>query len=233
MYFLQPATSYKSLGYQAYETIRDAIITLNLEPGQMVMEVELAEQLGISRTPIREAFQMLVNEQLLQVLPQRTKKISLISDVKVKESSFVRFSLESSAFQLVAEQWDANQPRYTAAEQQLQLLLKQQQEAAERQDVLAFLKLDEQFHQLILKLAGNETLLEVVYHMRGHLNRYRYLAMKEFQLTKKLVQEHSELLRTLISGDALAAKQQLEAHLNKLDDDIPLLQKKYPAYFQD
>lgn len=232
MYFLQPAASYKSLGYQAYETLRDAIITLNLEPGQMVMEVELAEQLNISRTPIREAFQLLINEQLLQVLPQRTKKISLISEVKVKESSFVRYSLESSAFQLVAQQWDASSPLYQAVEQQIKALLSHQQAAAEKQDVATFLKLDEQFHQQVLKLAGNETLLEVVYHMRGHLNRYRYLAMKEFQLTKQLVQEHAELFHTLTAGDSLAIKQLLEAHLNKLEDEIPLLRDKFPAYFQ-
>jgi len=232
MNFLQPASSYKSLGYQAYETLRDAIITLKLEPGQMVMEVELAEQLNISRTPIREAFQLLVNEQLLQVLPQRTKKISLISELKVKESSFVRYSLESSAFQLVTRQWDASDARYQAAEQDIRMLLEQQHKAAENQDVLSFLKLDEQFHQQVLKLAGNETLLEVVHSMRGHLNRYRYLAMKEFQLTKQLVQEHADLLHTLTTGNTSAVKQLLEAHLNKLEEEIPLLRDKFPNYFQ-
>jgi len=232
MYFLQPATSYKSLGFQAYETLRDAIVTLELEPGQMVMEVELAEQLNISRTPIREAFQLLVNEQLLQVLPQRTKKISLISETKVKESSFVRYSLESSAFLLVAQQWDSASPLYQSVEQEIRLLLSQQQEAAEQQDVLTFLKLDEQFHQKVLKLAGNETLLEVVYHMRVHLNRYRYLAMKEFKLTKQLVQEHAELFHTLTAGNPSAVKQLLEKHLNKLEGEIPLLREKFPAYFQ-
>lgn len=232
MLFLQPSTSAKSLGNQAYHSIRDAIITLKLQPGQGIMESELAELLQISRTPIREALQLLIAEQLVQVQPQRTKIISLISESKVKESAFVRLSLEQSAFQMVARSWNKDDQRFSKAEKELSALIERQSEAAEEQDVAQFLMLDEQFHRIILQLAGNETLLEVVYHMRGYLNRYRFLAMNDFLLPKHLAQEHKELLLALKANDTRKITQLLEEHLGKLDQELPLLKKKYPHYFQ-
>lgn len=233
MIFLQPQASSRSLGFQAYEAIRDAIITLQLKPGQSVMEVELAELLQISRTPVREAMQMLIAEQLVQVLPQRTKIVSRISEIKVKESAFVRLSLEQSAFQLVARQWSSGDARFQRADKELSALLQQQMEAAEQHHVQQFLTLDELFHRNILQLAGNDTLLEVVYHMRGYLNRFRYLAMNDFASTKAAVQEHIELLQALKAGDEAAIATMLKQHLGKLEGEIPILKQKYPDYFHN
>lgn len=231
MIFLQPSASSKSLGYQAYEAIRDAIITLQLKPGQAIMEAELAELLQISRTPIREALQLLIAEQLIHVLPQRTKIVSYISDVKVKESAFVRLSLEQSAFQLVAQQWNSSELRYQKAEKQLLSLLAQQTEAADEHQVARFLELDEQFHRHILQLAGNETLLEVIYHMCGYLNRFRFLAMHSFLSPKQVVEEHTALLQALIDGNSSGLVGILQQHLGKLEQEIPLLKQNYGDYF--
>lgn len=83
--------------------MRDSIITLKLEPGQTVYESEITTLLNISRTPIRDAFHSLISEQLIEILPQRTKRIARISEMKVKDSAFIRLSLETSAFRLVAK----------------------------------------------------------------------------------------------------------------------------------
>lgn len=233
MNFTQLPANTRNLGEQAYETLRDAIITLQLEPGQTVFETELAEKLNISRTPIRDAFHLLISERLIEVLPQRTKKIACISESKVKESSFVRLSLESSAFKLVARNWDTANSKYSRAERQINSILQEQSDAAEEQDIVQFLRLDEAFHRCVLQLAGNETLLEVVYHMRGHLNRFRYLAMKELVLTKSLVQEHYDLFNSLKQKDEAGVLKQLEHHLGKLDSEILPLRDKFPTYFKD
>ncbi|EGL20261.1 MULTISPECIES: GntR family transcriptional regulator [unclassified Paenibacillus] len=225
-------TSGKSLGEQAYEALRDSIITLKLEPGQPIFESEIADTFQISRTPIRDAFQLLVTEHLIEVLPQRHKKIARISESKVKESSFVRLSLESSAFKLAAGSWDSSE-KFVQAERQISRILREQSEAAEHQDVIQFLQLDEAFHKCILELTGNATLLEVVYHMRGHLNRLRYLAMKELVLTRKLVEEHLELFDSLKKRDETRTVQLLEQHLGSLDHEIPQLREQFPHYFTD
>ncbi|SEG64644.1 GntR family transcriptional regulator [Paenibacillus sp. UNC499MF] len=225
-------TSGKSLGEQAYDALRDSIITLKLEPGQTIFESEIADTFKISRTPIRDAFQLLVTEHLIEVLPQRHKKIARISESKVKESSFVRLSLESSAFKLAAGGWDSSE-KFVHAERQIGRILREQSEAADHQDVVQFLQLDEAFHKCILELTGNATLLEVVYHMRGHLNRLRYLAMKELVLTEKLVEEHLELFDSLKKNDETGTVQLLERHLGNLDHEIPQLREQFPHYFTD
>ncbi|MEI7026209.1 GntR family transcriptional regulator [Paenibacillus sp. y28] len=232
MNFVPSGSSARNLGQQAYETLRDSIITLQLEPGQTIYESEVADLLHISRTPIRDAFHLLISERLIEVLPQRTKQVACISEWKVKESSFVRLSLESSAFKLAARQWGST-PACMKAERQIGVILEEQSEAAEQQNVIEFLRLDEAFHHCVLQLAGNGTLLEVVYQMRGHLNRFRFLAMKELVLTKHLVHEHHELFQCLKSKDESGVAQLLELHLGKLDSEIPPLRERFPTYFRD
>jgi len=225
-------TPARNLGEQAYERIRESIISLELTPGQIVQENELAMTLGISRTPVREAFHLLITEQLIEVLPQRTKKIANISVSKVLESSVVRLSLERTAFQLAAMQWRASND-HVKVEKQLEKLLNKQKEAAELQNTAQFLRLDELFHKEIMRLAGNRTLLEVVHQMRGHLNRFRFLAMKELVLTKGLVREHEEIFACLRSRDERGLVQLLESHLEKIKEEIPSLREKFDHYFQD
>ncbi|MCD9026161.1 GntR family transcriptional regulator [Cohnella silvisoli] len=232
MNFAPSASPSRFLGEHAYETLRDSIITLQLEPGQGIHENELAESLRISRTPIRDAIHLLHSERLIEILPQRTKQVACISESKVKESSLVRLSLESTAFKLTAMHWDQSD-KYRTAEREINRNLQEQLEAAENQDVALFLQLDEAFHRIILKLTGNETLLEVVYHMRAHLNRFRFLAMKELALTSHLVEEHEQLFQAIKSRDADRVLKLLEHHLGKLDTEIPLLRSKFPHYFRD
>src|SRR5262245_27443007 len=97
MLLLRSNDNRSTLGGQAYETLREAIITLQLEPGKMIYETELAQELGISRTPVREAFRLLLREQLIDVLPQKGARVELISLRKVEETRSVREFLEINA----------------------------------------------------------------------------------------------------------------------------------------
>ncbi len=225
-------TTTKNLSVQAYEKMREAIITLELQPGETVQENEMAASLGISRTPVRDAFHLLISEQLIEVLPQRTKKIALISVSKVLESSMVRLSLESTAFRVAASQWGSTS-EYAKAEKYLEYVLEEQRDAAEQQDTKLFMQWDEEFHRQIMLLCGNQTLIDVVNQMRGHLNRLRFLAMKELVLTKGLVKEHDELFELLKKRDEEGVVQLLEAHLGKIRSEIPPLREKFAHYFQD
>lgn len=92
----------RSLSEQAYNQIRDSIITLDYEPGHMLYEADLGRQLGMSRTPIREAVRLLMTEGLIEVLPQRGMQVSYISESKIEENRVVRESLEVYAFREVS-----------------------------------------------------------------------------------------------------------------------------------
>lgn len=232
MDLISPIKNTKNLGEQAYETLRDSIITLKLEPGQNIYENEIAALLEISRTPIRDAFHSLISEQLIEVLPQRTKIVSRISEQKVKESAFIRMSLERSAFKLVASNWDQSE-KYQKAERQIQRILDEQEEALEAQDIDQFFQLHEAFHNSILQLTGNETLLQFISRVRGNLDRFRYLARREFVLTGHSVDEHRELLTFLKNRDEQKVEQLVDHHMGELDEELAGLREKYPTYFTD
>ncbi|MFC0216185.1 GntR family transcriptional regulator [Paenibacillus chartarius] len=220
-----------SLGDQVYEAIRDRIVTLTLPPGTMIYENELAEMLQVSRTPIREAIRSLVNEQLLEVLPQRGTRIAPISERKVHDTRFVREHLELGAFRLAARLWDAE--RHRSVKAKLEELLQRQEAAAVAGDIAQFLNVDEAFHHAILQVAGNETLLQVVGHMRAHLNRFRYLALQELQQLERITAEHRLLAEAIELGDEALAADRLGAHLGKLAQDLTVVRRKYPDYFTD
>jgi DNA-binding GntR family transcriptional regulator len=220
----------KPLGEQAYEAIRDAIITLRLPPGQMVFENQLAGTFGISRTPVREAIRKLTVEELIEVLPQRGSRIAFISEQKVKETVFVRESLETSAFCYVAKLWNAKDDR--CREMQKQILHNLEEQRLAQHEPEKFLHLDEQFHRLILQFLGNSTLLTVIFHMRGHLNRVRYLALEQLNDMGKLYKEHEALFHSITRNDEAETARVLKTHLNKMKGDLPHLKASFPHYFK-
>jgi GntR family transcriptional regulator, rspAB operon transcriptional repressor len=221
----------RSLGDQIYESIREAIVSLRMEPGTLVYENELAETLGVSRTPIRDAIRLLVSEQLLEVLPQRGTRIAFISERKVSEARFIREHLELGAFRLVARQW--NQQDRTREVEAIRKLFLEQRMAADREDIAAFLQLDEAFHRTVMEMTGNETLLQVIGHMRAHLNRLRFLAIREYRTMGRVMEEHEQLLTALQEGDEPKTAMLLEQHIGKLDHELPELRRAHAAFFKD
>jgi DNA-binding GntR family transcriptional regulator len=223
----------RSLGDQIYELLRDDIVYIRLEPGAMIYENEIAERLGVSRTPVREAFRLLANEQLIVIEPQRGTRVAPISASKVTEAWFVRERLEVGAFRQAAARW--NEAIEAQCDRQMDSLLEQQAEAARERDALRLLKLDEDMHRLIIEITGNQTLLQVVMQMRAHINRVRYLALtiSGKERLERIVCEHQEILQAIRKGDAVRTEQLLESHLSKLNDELPEIRSRYGAYFAD
>jgi len=221
----------RSLGDQIYVSIREAIVSLRMEPGSLVYENELAESLGVSRTPIREAIRLLVSEQLLEVLPQRGTRIAYISERKVSEARFIREHLELGAFRLVAREW-RRQDRSRETET-IGRLFAEQRQAAEQGDIASFLQQDEAFHRTVMEMTGNETLLQVIGHMRAHLNRLRFLAIREYRTMDRVMEEHAALFDALRQGDEANTAELLERHIGKLDQEQPELRRAYAHYFID
>lgn len=228
---LIPDRDRKTLGDQIYVQLRENIVALQLEPGKIIYENELADMLGVSRTPVREAFRLLANEELIEVMPQRGTKVALISERKVAEARFIRETLETGAFSQVAKLWDDSMAaRY---EPKLLELLEQQKAAAEQQDILELLKFDEDFHKTMMMITDNQTLLQVINHMRAHINRLRFLALKESDQLGRIIDEHHDILFCIQKGDQDLTARALDQHFRKLDSETPQLRKKYPDYFID
>ncbi len=224
-----PNDASKPLSTQVYDAVREAIICLKLKPGQMIYENELAESLGVSRTPIREAIRSLVNEQLLEVLPQRGTLVTYVSERKVLETRFIQAQLELGAFRIAARVWDEHNQKLT--KQLILHSIRDQRAAADNNNAALFLQLDETFHRIILGLANNDTLLQVVYHMRGHLNRLRYMLLEEYHHMHRIVDEHVEIFAAIEANNEERTAQLLDDHLGKLNHEFPEIRKVHPQYF--
>ncbi|GIQ67915.1 GntR family transcriptional regulator [Xylanibacillus composti] len=221
----------KTLGDHIYEQLREQIVHLQLEPGQMIYENEVADSLQVSRTPVREAFRLLANESLIDVLPQRGTRISLISVQKVSEARFVREHLESGAFQFAAREW--SEQAAVAYEPKLIDLLERQRAAAEQHDAAGLLTLDETFHETVMRMTGNETLLQIIHQMRAHMNRARFLSLTAIHQMDQIIDEHEQLLDSIRARDETKTASMLADHLRKLDIHLPQLRAEYPHYFCD
>lgn len=219
-----------TLADKAYQSIRDAIVTLELKPGQFIYENEIAGALGVSRTPVREAFRQLMLHGIIEVLPQKGVKVVPISRKKVEEVRFVRESLEISAFQEAARRWDPGEPACRALQAAVSQTMSDQKENIENNDYSSFLKCDERFHYLILNFINNDTLIDIISQMRDHLNRIRYLELMESRHMAAVVKQHESIFRAITEKDADRVGDLLADHFRKFQFDDRLIQK-YEEYF--
>jgi GntR family transcriptional regulator, rspAB operon transcriptional repressor len=225
-------TKRETLSDNAYQVIRDAIVSLRLEPGQMVYEAELGSTLGVSRTPIREAFRKLMAEELIEVQPQRGARIAYMSKKKINEARFVRISLEANAFKEVAKLWNPEEVRFQRLYDQVKGILADQKKMVDEQNFDTFFQLDEKFHYTLLETTGNATLISIINQMRGHLNRMRYLELQETKHMRRLVIEHEGIFDAIISNNLELTERLLSEHILLLEGSMNDLIKKYSHYFR-
>ena len=199
----------ESLAERAYVAIRRLIVTLELGPGSVINERELVEQLGIGRTPVREALRRLAQEGLVEVYPRRGM---FVTDVDVRNLALiseVRAALEPEAARLAAE-------RATDAERaELQELLDALDAGAS--DDQALMALDERIHRAVYRCARND-LLEAT------LEQYYVLALRIWTIAldrqhelKDAVQEHRALLEAIHDGDGERAAATMRAHVEDFE----------------
>lgn len=222
----------ETLSDNAYQVIRDAIVSLRLEPGQMVYEAELGSTLGVSRTPIREAFRKLMAEELIEVQPQRGARIAYMSKKKIDEARFVRISLEANAFKEVAKLWNPEEARFQRLYTQVKGILDDQKKMVDEHNFDTFFQLDEKFHYTLLETLGNVTLISIINQMRGHLNRMRYLELQETKHMRRLVAEHEGIFDAIISNNVELTERLLSEHILLLEGSMNDLIQKYSHYFR-
>lgn len=221
----------RTLGEQAYETIREAILTLQVKPGQTVFESDFTRMLHMSRTPVREAIRALVLEDLIEVLPQRGMKVTRISLRRVEESRFVRESLELSAIREIVQGIDVNSDGALNLRRDLDASLRLQRDALGEQDPMRFLAADDQFHRSLLRYFGNAPLVLIVGQIRGYLNRVRMLSLHDMPTIESLIGEHEAIVHGVFERDVDTVTHVLRKHLGRVTEDISAIQAKHPDYF--
>src|ERR1700754_1418039 len=153
-----------------YETLRRKVLNLELPPGTALSENELAAQLGVSRTPVRESLILLAEEGLVQVFPQVGSFVSRIDPIRVADAQFLREAVELASLEDLPAQLDPDivrELRENLAEQRRPGL-----------DIEGFFALDEAFHHALLRLAGHSNAWTTVVSAKGHLARARRLGLQ-------------------------------------------------------
>lgn len=210
---------------QAYVALREAIVAADLEPGRRLSENELADRLGVSRTPIRDALARLREERLVSIVPQLGSFVTLIDPDAVADAQFVRESLECHAIRLAAERASASD----VAELEANVAAQERAQAAG--DAAAFDTLDDDLHHRLCDLSGREVAWRLSVRARGQLDRVRRLSLPEPGYLGQMVAEHRAVVAAVAAGDADAAERTLRHHLRMVLSSVPGIRRAHPEYF--
>jgi len=178
------------------ETIRDAIMTGALKPGEKVAEPDLAERFGISRTPIREAFRQLESEGYLTVIPRKGAVVTSFSPRDVEEFYTIKSILEGYAARRACEKLSAKEI------EKLRSINERLRHLAEEGDVKHFFRVHNDFHDLFLRAADNEKLYVLVSNLVRKFERLRYASLSLPGRMKISVQEHDKIIDAFVKRDA-------------------------------
>ncbi len=195
-----------TLADQAYLAIRHLIVTLELPPGAAIKEPELTEQLGIGRTPVREALRRLALERLVDVFPRRGMVVTTVDIRDLARLCEVRAVLEPEAARLAAD-------RATGADLEQINVLRAELAGGGRTDDRVLIDLDERIHRTIYRAAHNQLLEETLEWYYTHALRIWMLALDETEGLGAAVQEHADLLEAVARGNGKRAEALMLAHV--------------------
>jgi DNA-binding GntR family transcriptional regulator len=218
----EPVVDGVTLVESAYQQIRHRILDNIWAPGYQALEQEIALQLGMSRTPVHEALMRLASESLVEVAPRRGMRVLPVSPTDMKEIYEVLTALESMAAELVAARkpTDAElQPLIDATEAM--------ERALQADDLDAWARADESFHEKLVLMAGNRLLRESVmsYWDRAHRARMFTLRLRPKPVTS--TQEHMALVARLRQGDAEGAAAVNRGHRERASRELLIIFEKF------
>ncbi len=203
-----------SLREAVYQTLRRAILTNTFEPGYRLMEMKLAAQLGVSRTPVREAIQLLERESLVRQIPHKGVVVAGITLKQLRDVLEVRSMLEVLAVQLACRRGTE------AGFDQLRRAADDFARAVKREkDVTVLAEKDVAFHDVIYHMTDNDKLMELVANLWQQIYRYRIERLKGVN-RESLVQEHHNLVEAICARDEEAAVGMARLHISNQEESI-------------
>ena len=214
-----------SLKQKVYTNLQRSIIELEYKPGELLRKQELCKEFGISRTPLGEAIALLMQDGLVEVVPQAGTYVARLSMDDLHEGAFIREALELAAIKLLAD--IITEPQLVKLKRNLRL----QRVFIDDEDFQGFYALDAQFHAMLLDFTGFEKLNRVANSAWINVDRVRRLLLPIAERVEETYQEHVEIFGTLERRHPTEASNALEKHLGKLMTYITPLEKSYPEYF--
>lgn len=190
-----------------FNTLRQAILRGELKPGERLMEIQLANKLGVSRTPIREAIRKLELEGLVLMIPRRGAEVAQITEKSLRDVLEVRDALEVLAVELACE-------RITSEDiEKLKEAARTFEEALQSGDVTEYAEADVNFHDIIYFATDNQKIIQLLYNFREQMYRYRVEYLKRKEVHPILVAEHKHIIECIEKKDKKAARIAISTHI--------------------
>lgn len=191
-----------------FNTLRQAILKGELEPGERLMEIQLADRLGVSRTPIREAIRKLELEGLVLMIPRKGAEVAKISEKSLRDVLEVRRSLEELAIELACQRMSDSDI------EDLEIAQNAFREAVITGDAMTIAETDEHYHDIIYNGTGNNRLVQILNNLREQMYRYRLEYIKDAEKRQILVVEHEQILKAVRGRKAAEAQTLIREHID-------------------
>lgn len=208
------AGEYLPLREVVFNTLREAILTGKLQPGERLMEIQIAETLGVSRTPVREAIRKLEIEGLAVMIPRKGAEVAKITKKQLRDVLEVRKALEELAVQLACER---------ISKEEIEELERAHEEVikmAQEQNLMEIVRADVHFHQVIYHAADNERLLQILYNLRQQMYRYRLEYLKNTANHELIIEEHTAILNAVKALNVEGATEAMRSHIDNQENGV-------------
>lgn len=205
---------YMPLKELVFTTLKKAILKGELQPGDRLMELQLAEKMGVSRTPIREAIHKLSKEGLVTLIPRKGAEVAGISKKMLTDVLRVRMNLEKMAFSLAFENISESQVK------KLSELARAFEVSVESGDILKMTEADENFHFVIYDAADNNKLREILGNLKENMYRYRLEYLRNPEYRELLISEHYAMVESLKDNDLEKGLQTVEKHISNQEKAV-------------
>lgn len=191
-----------------FNTLRQAILTGELKPGERLMEIHLANKLGVSRTPIREAIRKLELEGLVTMIPRRGAEVAQITEKSMNDVLEVRQAMDALCVELACD-------RITEEELgELKKACETFEQAVRTKDVKKIAQADVALHDIIVQATGNQRLIQLVNNLSEQMYRYRFEYIKDISQHERLVEEHRVIYESIVKKDKETASEAARVHID-------------------
>ncbi|MCR5639807.1 MAG: GntR family transcriptional regulator [Lachnospiraceae bacterium] len=212
--------AYLPLRDVVFNTLRDAILKGELEPGERLMEIHLADKLGVSRTPIREAIRMLEQEGLAITVPRKGAQVAKMTEKDLEDVLEIRDALDELAAINACKHMS---PEILA---ELERAMRQFETAINEGEVRKIVEADEEFHNVIYRAADNPKLENIVLNLKEQMYRYRYEYIKDNADYSRLIAEHNAITEGLKNRDQEYVRKTMHTHLENQVEGVKTFIRK-------
>lgn len=197
-----------------FNTLRKAILKGELKPGERLMEIALAEKLGVSRTPVREAMRKLENEGLVVMAPRRGAQVANITEKDLNDVLEVRIALENLSIEKACDRMNEEELA------ELKAAAENFDRTMEEGNLVKLAEADVAFHEVIYRASDNKRLMQVLNNLREHIYRYRVEYLKDEDTRNQLVSEHEKLYEAIKNRDVRLAQEISYNHIENQREAI-------------